>query len=66
MSVAKTIELTARSDQSFDDAIREGVAKAAETVEDLKQAWVMNQKVMLKGEQIVEYQVDLRVTFMVH
>ena len=66
MSVAKTIEVTARSTQSFDDAMNQGIAKAAETVEDLKQAWVMNQKVILEGGKITEYQVDLKVTFVVH
>ncbi|MFQ5966444.1 MAG: dodecin family protein [Acidimicrobiia bacterium] len=66
MSVAKTVELTSRSDESFDDAIRKGVAKASETIQGLKQAWVMNQKVILDGAQISAYQVDLRVTFVVN
>ena len=66
MSVAKTIEVTARSSESFEDAMKQGIAKAAETVDDLKQAWVMNQKVILDGGQITNYQVDLRVTFVVH
>ena len=65
MSVAKTIELTSRSPESFEDAMHEGIAKAAETVEEIKQAWVMDQKVILRGGQVVEYQVDLRVTFVV-
>lgn len=66
MSVAKTIEVTARSPESFDDAMQRGLAKAAETVEDLRQAWVMNQKVLLEEGRIAEYQVDLKVTFVVH
>lgn len=65
MSVAKTIEILSRSPESFDDAMRKGIAKAAETVDEMKQAWVMDQKLILEGDQIKEYQVDLRVTFVV-
>ena len=65
MSVAKTIEITSRSPNSFEDAIQEGIAKTAETIEDLKQAWVMNQKLILDTGRITEYQVDLRITFVV-
>ena len=66
MSVAKTIEITARSAESFDDAIREGIDKANDTVSELRQAWVMAQKVLLTDGRITGYQVDLKVTFVVH
>lgn len=65
MSVAKTIELTARSSESFDAAIKQGIDKANDTVADLRQAWVMAQKVLLTDGRITEYQVDLKVTFVV-
>jgi dodecin len=35
MSVAKTIEIIAGSSQGFDDAVRTGIAKASETVNDI-------------------------------
>ena len=38
MSVAKTIEILSRSAESFEDAMKQGIAKAAETVDELKQA----------------------------
>jgi flavin-binding protein dodecin len=66
MSVAKTIEILSRSSESFEDAMKQGIAKAAETVDEMKQAWVMDQKLILDGDSISEYQVDLRVTFVVH
>jgi len=65
MSVAKTIELTARSSKSFDDALHQGIDKANDTVEDIGQAWVMSQKVLLEDGKITAYQVDLKVTFVV-
>jgi len=65
MSIAKVIEVTCRSDESFDDAIRSGISKAGETVHGIREAWVEGQKVMVEGDSIVGYQVSLKVTFVV-
>ena len=40
MTVAKVIEINSESSVSFEDAIRLGIAKAAESVHDIKGAWV--------------------------
>ena len=63
MSVAKTIELSAESTQNFDDAIRQGVKKASETLENLKGVWVKDQEVLLSNGSISGYRVHLKVTF---
>ena len=63
MSVAKTIELTADSEKSFEDAVSVGVRKAAQTLEGVKAAWVANQEVLVEGGEIRKYRVHLRVTF---
>ena len=65
MSIAKVIELTTRSDKSFEDAIRTGLAKAGETVHGIREAWVKEQKVIVEADAVVGYQVDLKVTFVV-
>jgi flavin-binding protein dodecin len=63
MSVAKVIEITAQSPQSFEDAIRQGIAKAGETVRNIQGAWVKEQSVAIEDGNIVGYRVDLKVTF---
>jgi len=63
MSVAKVIELTAESNESFEDAIRKGVAKAGETVRNIRGAWVKEQQVVVDGGEITAFRVDLKVTF---
>ena len=63
-SVAKVIEITASSSDSFDDAVRVGVAKAGETVRNIQGAWVKEQKVTVSGGNVAEYRVDLAVTFL--
>ena len=63
MSVAKVIEISAASDKSFEDAITNGIAKATETVRDIKGAWVKEQQVKVEDGKITEYLVTLRVIF---
>jgi flavin-binding protein dodecin len=63
MSVAKVIELTAESPEGFEDAIRQGVAKAGETVRNIRGAWVKEQQVTVVDGKIESFRVDLKVTF---
>lgn len=66
MSVAKVSEIIASSPKSFDDALKEGVARAHKTLKNLKSAWVENQQVKLDDQgQILEYRVQLKVTFII-
>jgi flavin-binding protein dodecin len=63
MSVAKVSEITSSSPKSFDDAIREGIARANETLDNVKGAWISEQKVVVDGGKVTEYRVTMRVTF---
>lgn len=50
VAVAKIIEITATSDQSFENAIAQGVGKAVQNIND---AWVKEQKVLGKNGSFV-------------
>jgi flavin-binding protein dodecin len=63
MSIAKVTEVTSSSSTSFDDAIRQGVARASKTLDNIRSAWIKEQKVVCDGENIVEYRVTMKVTF---
>ncbi len=65
MSVAKVLELTARSSESFEDAIKQGIAKATDSVRNVQGAWIKEQKVEVENGSISAFQVDLKVTFLV-
>lgn len=66
MAVAKIIEITAQSSASFEDAIQQGIEKAAETVHNIEGAWVKEQKVVVTDGKITGYRVDLKVTFVLN
>jgi hypothetical protein len=63
MAVARVTEIIASSTKSFDDAVANGVARAAETLRNVESAWVQDQKVVVRDGKIVEYRVNLKVTF---
>lgn len=63
MSVARVTEIIASSEKSFEDAIETGVARACKTLQNVRGAWLKDQKVVVEDENIVEYRVTLKVTF---
>lgn len=65
MAVAKILELTSRSTESFDDAVVSVLDKAGESVHNIQSAWVKDQQVILDDGSIKDFQVTLKVTFLV-
>ena len=63
MSVAKVIEISSESPLGFEEAILVGIAKASKSVHNIKSAWVKNQSLAVKDGKVIEYRVDLKVTF---
>jgi hypothetical protein len=63
MSVAKVSEITSSSKTSFEDAIKQGIKRFSKTVDRVQGAWVAEEKVTIKGGDIEEYRVTLKVTF---
>lgn len=63
MSVARVTEIKSTSNDSFDDAIKKGIKRAAKTLENVTGAWVADQEVTVKDGKISRYSVRLKVTF---
>lgn len=63
MTVARVTEISATSPLNFEDAIRSGVARANETLRNVRSAWVKEQQVAVDDGDVVEFRVNLLVTF---
>lgn len=63
MSVAKVSEISATSTKGFEDAIQQGLSRASKTLRGVRSAWVKEQHVRCDNGTIVEYQVNMMVTF---
>lgn len=63
MTVARVTEITASSTVSFEDAVKQGVARAHKTLDNVEGAWIQEQKVVVRDGAIAEYRVNMKVTF---
>jgi dodecin len=61
-SVARITEISAKSTQSFEDAIRVGLSRAQKTLRNVTSAWIKEQRVTVHDGQL-SYQVNMEVTF---
>jgi hypothetical protein len=63
MSVARVTEISSDSTESFEDALKKGIARANQTLRNVKGAWVKEQQVTVEGGNIASYRVNMLVTF---
>lgn len=63
MPVAKVTELSCTSNESFEDAVRQGIERAQKTLRNVKSAWVKEQRVNIGRDGAVEFQANIMVTF---
>jgi flavin-binding protein dodecin len=63
MPVARVIELSASSEQGFEDAINQGIQRATSTLRNVESAWVKDMNVMIENNQVTSYKVNLAITF---
>jgi dodecin len=62
-TIARVTEISARSSESFEDAIRIGIERATATLRNVESAWVKEQSVTVTDGAVDRYQVNLLVTF---
>lgn len=65
MAIAKTIEIIAASKSGVEDAVKTGLAKAAETVHGIEGAWIKDTKVEVADGRVAEWRVTMVITFIV-
>ena len=63
MAIMKVIEILANSTESWEDATKKAVKNAAKSVKHMKSAYVQSQSVVINGDNVEEFRVNLKVTF---
>jgi dodecin len=63
MSVARVVEISSTSQKNFEDAVVQGIARANQTLRNVKSAWVKEQEAEVNDGKVVAYKVNLKVTF---
>jgi dodecin len=62
-SVARVIELSATSGESFEDAINQGVERATSTLRNVESAWIKDMNVLIENNEVAAYKVNMAITF---
>jgi hypothetical protein len=63
MAVARVTEIRASSPEGFQEAVLEGVRRAARTLRGITGIEVLDKRVKVEGGKIVEYRVDMKLIF---
>lgn len=63
MSVLKVIEVLSSSSTSWEDATQKAVTKASKSVKNIRSVYVKDQSATVKEGKVVEFRVNLKMTF---
>ncbi len=63
MAVARVTEIRASSPEGFQEAVQEGVKRAAKTLRGITGLEVIGKRVKVERGKIVEYRVDMKLIF---
>ena len=64
MSIVRSIEVIAQSPNGFDDACREGINEAAQTLRGIYSFWIKNAECVVENHQITMYRVNGKISFL--
>jgi dodecin len=63
MAVARVTKITASSTKGWQDAVQEGLKRAAKTVRGITGLHVIEEKAHVEKGKITEYRVTMEITF---
>lgn len=66
MRVAKVIELVGESTTGWEDAVKDAVERASQTLDEIKGVEVYNLTADVKDGQLVEYKANIKLAFGLH
>ncbi len=65
MSVAKIVELSGQSPNSYEDAIRQVVERASSTLRNIRSVWVKEFEAVVENNQVTQFRVLVKISFLV-
>ena len=63
MNIEKHLKITGNSDISWKDAVVKAIGEASKTIDYLNTVTIIEQRARIDGNKIVEYFVDLDLSF---
>ena len=66
MSVAKILELSAQSPNSYEEAVREAVERASSTLRNIRSVWVKEFEAVVENDQVTQFRVVVKISFLLN
>ena len=63
MSVAKTVELSGQSPNSYEDAVREAVERASSTLRNVQSTWVKDLEAVVENGRVTQFRAVVKIAF---
>jgi len=63
MAVLKVIEVLSNSEKSWEDATKKAVKHAAKSIKNIRSVYVQDQSASVKDDEVVDFRVNLKITF---
>lgn len=63
MAILKVIEVLANSEKSWEDATKKAVSQASKSVKNIRSVYVQDQSASVKGGEINDFRVNVKITF---
>lgn len=63
MAILKVIEILSSSTTSWEDATASAVKEASKTLKNISSVYVQDMSATVKGGEVEEYRVNLKITF---
>jgi dodecin len=63
MSIVKMVELSSQSPDSWEDATRQAVERAAQTLRNIRSVWVKEFEAVVENDQVTQFRVILKIAF---
>ena len=65
MAVVKVIELLSESANGWEAATQEAVSEAAKTIDNIQSVYIDNMQAIVENDKIVNYRLNVKVSFIV-
>ena len=63
--VVKVIEVLAQSEKSWEDAAKKAVKAASKSIDNIKSIYIVDMNAKVKGDRIINYRINAKVSFVV-
>lgn len=63
MSILKVVEVLAESQEGWEDAARQAVAEASQTLRNIRSIYIENMQATVADGQIQSYRINAKITF---